>query len=69
MFFSAFFGALFYTRMIAVPWLGGASNNAMTNAVLWPDFVAMWPIGLTLYNTILLLTSSIWAGILILMGC
>src|SRR5690348_989514 len=27
MFFLAFFGALFYARMIAVPWLGGASNN------------------------------------------
>ncbi|MEF1216987.1 cytochrome c oxidase subunit 3, partial [Photobacterium damselae] len=34
MFFVAFFGALFYARMIAVPWLGGASNNAMTHAVL-----------------------------------
>ena len=66
MFFAAFFGALFYARMIAVPWLGGASNNAMTHAVLWPDFVAQWPlvmtpggaettamgpIGLPLYNT------------------
>ena len=74
MFFGAFFGALFYIRMIAVPWLGGASNNAMTNVVLWPDFIADWPlvvtpdgtetqamgpIGLPLYNTIILLTSSI----------
>ncbi|MCP4956134.1 cytochrome c oxidase subunit 3 [Photobacterium aquimaris] len=74
MFFGAFFGALFYIRMIAVPWLGGASNNAMTNIVLWPHFVADWPlvvtpdgtetqamgpIGLPLYNTIILLTSSI----------
>ncbi|MFD2177132.1 cytochrome c oxidase subunit 3 [Veronia pacifica] len=74
MFFAAFFGALFYARMIAVPWLGGASNNAMTAAVLWPDFVAQWPLlktpggtetqampamGLPLINTLLLLTSSV----------
>lgn len=74
MFFSAFFGALLYARMIAVPWLGGASNNAMTHEVLWPTFEAMWPLvttpdgtktqamgwtGLPLYNTIILLTSSV----------
>jgi heme/copper-type cytochrome/quinol oxidase subunit 3 len=28
MFFGAFFGALFYIRMIAVPWLGGAYIHA-----------------------------------------
>jgi cytochrome c oxidase subunit 3 len=44
MFFAAFFGALFYARMIAVPWLGGASNNAMTNELLWPAFQATWPL-------------------------
>lgn len=74
MFFAAFFGALFYARMIAVPWLGGAGNNAMTHAVLWPDFIAQWPLlmtpggtetqamgawGLPLYNTMILLTSSV----------
>ncbi|RTR38165.1 cytochrome c oxidase subunit 3 [Shewanella canadensis] len=74
MFFAAFFGALLYARMIAVPWLGGDSNNAMTNEVLWPGFEAVWPLvmtpdgtqteamgwsGLPLYNTIILLTSSI----------
>ncbi len=74
MFFGAFFGALFYARFIAVPWLGGASNNAMTAAVLWPDFVAQWPLtltpggiettampamGLPLLNTLILLTSSV----------
>jgi cytochrome c oxidase subunit 3 len=73
MFFAAFFGALFYARMVAVPWLGGASNNAMTHEVLWPAFEAVWPLettpggtqtqamgwtGLPLINTILLLTSS-----------
>ena len=28
MFFAGFFGALYYTRAIVMPWLGGASNNA-----------------------------------------
>lgn len=74
MFFAAFFGALFYVRTIAIPWLGGASNNAMTGQVLWPDFEAVWPLvttpagdtttamgwqGLPLMNTIILLTSSV----------
>lgn len=74
MFFMAFFGALFYARMISVPWLGGAGNNAMTNEVLWPTFEAMWPLvnmpgggttqampwhGLPLINTLLLLASSV----------
>ncbi|MGC9459119.1 cytochrome c oxidase subunit 3 [Vibrio genomosp. F10] len=74
MFFGAFFGALFYARMISVPWIGGAGNNAMTHEVLWPAFEAMWPLELTpggettqampwqgipLVNTILLLLSSI----------
>jgi cytochrome c oxidase subunit 3 len=43
MFFAAFFGALFYARTIAVEWLGGAGNNAMTHEHLWPDFQAVWP--------------------------
>jgi len=30
--------------MIAVPWLGGASNNAMTHELLWPTFNAVWPV-------------------------
>jgi cytochrome c oxidase subunit 3 len=74
MFFFAFFGVLFYARLISVPWLGGAGNNLMTNTVLWPDFTAHWPLvktpdgtvtqamgawGLPLYNTLILLTSSI----------
>ncbi|TQF72954.1 cytochrome c oxidase subunit 3 [Pseudoalteromonas luteoviolacea] len=74
MFFAAFFGALFYVRMFAVPWLGGSSNNLMTNEVLWPSFEAVWPLlvtpsgevtqampwhGLPLINTIILLTSSV----------
>lgn len=74
MFFMAFFGALFYARMIAVPWLGGASNNAMTGEILWPTFEAIWPLtttpggtetqamgwfGLPLINTIILVISSV----------
>ncbi|WP_394193443.1 cytochrome c oxidase subunit 3 [Pseudoalteromonas atlantica] len=74
MFFMAFFGALFYARMISVPWLGGAGNNAMTNEVLWPTFEAVWPLvttpagdttqamgwlGLPLINTVILLISSV----------
>lgn len=74
MFFGAFFGALFYARMISVPWIGGAGNNEMTHEVLWPMFQSMWPLtttpdgvttqampwqGIPLKNTIILLLSSI----------
>ena len=74
MFFGAFFGALFYARMISVPWIGGAGNNTMTHEVLWPMFQSMWPLtttpdgvttqampwqGIPLKNTIILLLSSI----------
>jgi len=44
MFFAAFFGALFYARVFAVPWLGGAGNNAATHEFLWPAFQAVWPL-------------------------
>ena len=43
MFFAAFFGALFYVRQYAGPWLGGAGNNAMTNELLWKGFEFTWP--------------------------
>ena len=43
MFFAAFFGALFYTRQFALPWLGGEGDGAMTNAMLWPEFSSAWP--------------------------
>ncbi|WP_046224007.1 cytochrome c oxidase subunit 3 [Vibrio sp. ECSMB14106] len=74
MFFGAFFGALFYARMISVPWIGGAGNNAMTHEVLWPMFQSIWPLtttpdgvtaqampwqGIPLKNTIILLLSSV----------
>ncbi len=75
MFFAAFFGALFYARNIAIPWLRGESNNFFTNLLLWPGFESTWPTngpgniggeytlmeptGLPLINTVLLLTSSV----------
>ena len=43
MFFAAFFGALFYARMFAVPWLGGQGVKALTNFLLWPHYEATWP--------------------------
>jgi cytochrome c oxidase subunit III len=43
MFFSAFFGALFYVRMFSVPWLGGEGEKAVT-AMLWPEFSGAWPV-------------------------
>ena len=42
MFFAAFFGALFYTRVLSVPWLG--LEESVTNQFLWPDFQAIWPL-------------------------
>jgi cytochrome c oxidase subunit 3 len=75
MFFAAFFGALFYARQIAVPWLGGESNNFFTNLLLYPgyentwptngpkaiggEFQTMGPIGLPAINTAILLTSGV----------
>ena len=38
MFFGAFFGALFWARLHAIPNLG-----SLDNALLWPDFKALWP--------------------------
>jgi len=74
MFFAAFFGALFYARIVSVPWLAGASNNLETHVHLWPDFAETWPLfmtpggtateamaawGLPFINTVILVTSSI----------
>ncbi|WP_137937062.1 cytochrome c oxidase subunit 3 [Chitinivorax sp. B] len=69
MFFAAFFGALYYARVISVPELG-----SMSQKLLWPDFVANWPSqvapagaeayrpmgawGLPAINTLILLTSG-----------
>jgi cytochrome c oxidase subunit III len=74
MFFAAFFGALFYARVISVPWLAGAGNNLETHRLLWPLFADTWPLfmtpggtstqpmqawGLPFINTVILVTSSI----------
>jgi len=44
MFFAAFFGALFYARVIAVSWLGGEGAKGITGDYLWPEFEAVWPV-------------------------
>jgi cytochrome c oxidase subunit 3 len=75
MFFAAFFGALFYVRHWAGPWLGGAGNNAMTNELLWKGYEYAWPTngpgsvggafesmpawGIPAINTLILLTSGL----------
>jgi cytochrome c oxidase subunit III len=43
MFFAAFFGALFYARVLSVPWLGGEGVKVFTNFILWPQFEGLWP--------------------------
>lgn len=74
-FFAAFFGALFYARQFAVPWLGGEGADALTNQFLWPAYDATWPtngpaglggefetipaFGVPLWNTAILLTSGL----------
>ncbi|MGD9951290.1 MAG: cytochrome c oxidase subunit 3 [Burkholderiales bacterium] len=70
MFFAAFFGALFYMRVLSVPDLASLTHNEL----LWPDFKATWPNagpgfeetfspmgawGLPAINTLLLLSSGV----------
>lgn len=43
MFFAAFFGALFYIRQFALPWLDGDGAKGIS-ALLWPEFSASWPL-------------------------
>ncbi len=38
MFFAAFFGALYYMRVLSVPWLADAEHD-----LLWPNFAGGWP--------------------------
>lgn len=75
MFFAAFFGALWYVRTIALPWIGGDGNNLATNIFIWGGWENTWPTNgpaglggdfklvdpwhLPLYNTLLLLASGV----------
>jgi cytochrome c oxidase subunit III len=43
MFFAAFFGALFYARQLALPWLSGEGAKHLTSEILWNNFEAHWP--------------------------
>lgn len=43
MFFAAFFGALFYVRTFAGPWLGGDGDKGVAS-MLWPNFEYVWPL-------------------------
>jgi cytochrome c oxidase subunit 3 len=74
MFFAAFFGALFYMRVLSVPDLGSLDSK-----MIWPDFSAHWPTagpgsaeqftpmgawGIPALNTLILLASGVtvtWA--------
>ncbi|HEU4645417.1 MAG TPA: cytochrome c oxidase subunit 3 [Burkholderiales bacterium] len=70
MFFAAFFGALFYVRVLSVPDLASLEHNEL----LWPAFKDLWPSagpgfeekfspmgawGLPAINTLLLLSSGV----------
>jgi cytochrome c oxidase subunit 3 len=73
MFFAAFFGALFYARVLSVPWLLG--EDLSTHQFLWQGFGESWPTngpgnvggefqtmgawGIPAINTLLLLTSGV----------
>ena len=39
MFFSAFFGSLWYTREVTTPWLSNLDHQTL----LWPSFAGTWP--------------------------
>jgi cytochrome c oxidase subunit III len=43
MFFAAFFGALFYARELAVPWIGGEGVKIFNKLLLWKNYDAGWP--------------------------
>jgi cytochrome c oxidase subunit III len=44
MFFGVFFGALWYTRDVVVPWLGGEGTGpGRSTEMLWQGYQSMWP--------------------------
>jgi len=43
LFFSVFFGALFYSRVLSVPWLGGEGVKIFNKLLLWKNYDAGWP--------------------------
>ena len=70
MFFAAFFGALFYMRVLSVPDLGSLESQQL----IWPGFKPAWPVagpgiaeqftpmgawGIPAINTAILLTSGV----------
>ncbi len=73
MFFGAFFGALFYARVLSIPWLGG--EDPATSRFIWDSVALAWPTagpgfldldfqvmgawGLPAINTAILLTSGV----------
>ncbi len=43
MFFAAFFGALFYARQLAVPWIGGEGVKIFNKLLVWQNYENAWP--------------------------
>lgn len=74
-FFLSFFGALFYVRVIALPWLSGEGYLGVSHEFLYNQFIADWPSagpehlgggfepmgawGVPAINTLILLTSGV----------
>ena len=75
MFFAGFFGALFYARILSVPWLLGEGVGTQTHQLLWNTYTELWPTNgpgdlgesdfhmgwwpLPFINTVILLTSGL----------